>query len=120
MERKDLHKLTSPTPPLVTDKPAPKADLESIIQTGGYQDGRLFFSRDKATYTFLNETEVVSLHFDLSKHDLYLKGHRIATLDDHAHLADFLLRFKKALSENPNAQHFVTAFDIAVAKLNRL
>jgi hypothetical protein len=100
-------------------KSAFRTDLDRIIRKQGYDSGRLFSSSDKATYTFVYGAEVISMHFDLNRHDLFIKGHRIAALDDHPNLGEFLARFKKALTERCCDKAFLNAFDTAVSRLNR-
>lgn len=97
----------------------PTADLDSILLKKGYRSGRLFRSQNKATYTFVEDDEVIALHFDLDRHDLFLKGHKLAGLTDHPHLENFLARFKKALTEENVPSEFLSAFDKAVSKLRK-
>ncbi len=91
--------------------------LDRIIQTQGYDQGRLFSSRDKATYTFLFESDVISLHCDLTKKILYLKGHKITEWRDHPSLREFIARFRKALSGKNTSDDFVKRFDTLVARI---
>lgn len=95
-------------------------ELESIIKAQGYQNGKLFYGNDSATYTFLSDTDVVSLHFDLTRQLLFLKGHKINSCEDHPELMDYLARFKKALLGQSATRKFLTAFDTTVMRLNKL
>ena len=92
-------------------------DLDSTHQKNGYYDGKIFYSDDKVTYTFVSEDEVVVLHFDLNRHSLFLKGHKISSLDIRENLQEFLGQFKKCLMDNPHTQKFVKPFDAVVSSL---
>lgn len=94
--------------------------LDQIIKSNGYNHGKLFHSHDKATYTFVYDNEVISLHFNVQKQDLYLKGHKITNLEVHPLLNDFLLRFKKALMEDAETKHFIPLFDTTVNRLRHI
>lgn len=98
-------------------KPGVPLDLERIHQRNGYFDGKIFYAPDRATYTFLYDDQVMVLHFDLSRRALYLKGHKIQSLDDHPQLEQMLSVFKDCLSQNPKTKDFVKFFDECVAAL---
>lgn len=120
MERKDTTSTSqqSASPPKA--EIAASGELESIIKNGGYDNGQLFTSQNKATYTFLHEAEVVSLHFDAIKQIFFLKGHKITNLESHPHLSEFLTRFKKALLQHRSAKKILIPFDIALSRLNTI
>lgn len=91
--------------------------LEEIFQKHGSYDGKIFCSASRATYTFIHEDEVIVLHLDLDKKTLFLKGHRITSLQDHPRLPEFLGQFKKCLQENPQTKEFVRSYDAIVFAL---
>lgn len=102
-------------------KPTEPLDIEQVHQKNGFYDGKIFFSYDKVTYTFVYEgTEVIVLHFDLNKSALFLKGHRLVSLDIHPELQTFLAQFKRCLMDNPKTQKFVKPFDTVVSTLGDL
>lgn len=106
--------------PLQQDEVSAGGELESIIKGGGYDNGRLFTAQTKATYTFIYETEVISLHFDAIKQILFLKGHKITNLANHPHLSEFLTRFKMALLQHRSAKKLLISFDVALLRLNTI
>lgn len=121
MEKKETHATNQHTlPHLQQDEVSASGELESIIKGSGYDNGRLFASKNKATYTFLYETEVVSLHFDAVKQVLFLKGHKITNLENHPRLSEFLARFKKVLLQHRAAKKLLIPFDIALLRLNTI
>jgi hypothetical protein len=91
--------------------------LEKIFQKHGYYDGKIFYSGNRATYTFIHDDEVIVLHLDLDKKSLFLKGHKIMSLEDHPQLSQFLGQFKKCLQENPQTKEFVGSYDAIVFAL---
>ncbi len=91
--------------------------LEKIFQKHGYYDGKIFYSGSRATYTFIQDDEVIVLHLDLDKKALFLKGHKITSLEDHPRLSQFLGQFRKCLQENPQTKEFVRCYDAIVFAL---
>ncbi len=69
--------------------------LENLFNAGSQYDGQLMHSRDRVTYTFLTQTDVVSLHFDRVRKTIYYKGHNVQNMvltNEHKkHLEDFAL-----------------------------
>ncbi|MBF0104338.1 MAG: hypothetical protein HQM16_03315 [Deltaproteobacteria bacterium] len=94
-------------------------DLDYIHQKDGYYDGKIFFSFDKVTYTFVDNEEVVVLHYDSVKNSLFLKGHKIVSLNQHPDLELYLSKFKKCLIENSKTEKFVKPFDAVISSLCR-
>lgn len=92
-------------------------NLARIYKKNGYYDGKIFYSSDKVTYTFLYQDEVIVLHFDLNRNSLFLKGHKITSLDMRDDLEEFLTMFKACLQDNPKTQKFVKPVDAAVSNL---
>lgn len=91
--------------------------LENIYRKNGHFDGKLFHAKDRMTYTFLFQGEVIVLHFDKERRALFLKGHKIADLTGEQDLYDHLKRFKLAMLANPKAEGFVQAFNGVLAEL---
>ena len=94
-----------------------QVNLEKVYQKNGVYDGKLFFSADKATYTFLFDNEVIVLHLDLPRKVLFLKGHKVQSMNQHAKLALFLDRFRQCLQENIETEPFVEIYDTIIAEL---
>jgi len=92
-------------------------DLEHIHQKNGYFDEKIFYSADRVTYTFLNDDDVIVLHYDVNTDHLFLKGHRIKNIHAHPHLHEFLTKFKKCLMDNPKTKKFVTSIDKVITSL---
>lgn len=84
--------------------------LDQVIVTKGYDQGTLFHSSDRSTYTFLHENDVIALHFDFTRELLYLKGHKITNLSQHPSLGVFLQRFEKVLVEHKVSSEFLECF----------
>lgn len=89
----------------------------SSLNTASDYDGRFLHDEERATYTFLHDAEVVSLHYDMSKQNLYLNGRKINSLDDHEHLMNFLCEFKKMLLQNELDANWLRSYDIEVSRL---
>ncbi len=91
--------------------------LDEIHKKHGYFDSKIFYAKDKATYTFLKGDAVIVLHLDISRHCLYLNGHKVTSIDAHPDLSDFLTVFKQCLEENSMTQNFIQPFDTIVSHL---
>ena len=96
---------------------AKRRSLDSVFAKDGVYDGRLFHSRDKMTYTYLNQGEVIALHFDNQRRELFFKGHHITDLGSSAEMREHILRFRAAILQEARAHVFLSAFDIVVAGL---
>ena len=92
-------------------------DLEYIHQKDGFYDGKIFYSHDKVTHTFVHNDEVIVLHYDLTKNSIFLKGHKIISVDSHPDLEYYLAKFKKCLLDNPKTLKFVRPFDLLLSSL---
>lgn len=108
--------------PVVSKKSRKKASvkiptLDAIFEKNGDYDGRLFMSRDKVTYTYCTEAEVMVLHFDKSKGELFFKGHHINSLVNDEAMAENVAIFRKALLKEKKAASFLEAFDQAVEQI---
>lgn len=97
----------------------PITSLEETIQRNGYGEGRLFFSTNRATYTLIHHNEVVSIHFDLNKQNLYWQGHKVSHLDEQDCLEELLSLFKRELVIRHAQRELVQAFDATVSKLSQ-
>lgn len=92
-------------------------DLDHVLQKNGYFDGKLFHARDKATYTFIHDDEVITLHLDEARKTLFFQGHKVTDLTAHPHLDEFIGVFKKLLAQNPKAHHLAKVLDGALSTL---
>lgn len=93
---------------------------DTIIKNYAPKDGRLFYSKDRATFTFLDKDEVVSLHLDARKANLFYKGHRLVGAEDLTELTDYLTRLKRALVENPDTHRLLPAFEAVITRLETI
>jgi hypothetical protein len=91
--------------------------LERVCNQKRYYDGKIFYGADRVTYTFVDDDEVVVLHFDVSRQTLFFKGHRVESLAIHSQMKEFLSSFKERLLENEQTKEFLESFEMAVAHL---
>lgn len=98
------------------DKQAQTVDLDNVIKDKGYNEGKLFVAKDKATYTFLNHDSVISIHFDVSKRSLYLQGHKISNIDSDEVLEQ-IISFKKILSSNQRGRRLLPELEETISKI---
>jgi len=85
--------------------------LGSLFKKHGVYDGRIFCSADKVTYTFVSHKEVISLHFDRARKEIYYQGHNIRNLKLNAKEIQHLKQLKLALGKEATASHFISAFE---------
>lgn len=93
--------------------------LDEIIQKNGYGDGRLFSSASRATYTLIHHNEVISIHFDRERQNLYWQGHKIRSFEDHDQLEELLLVFKHKLLDKKATRELLSAFDATISRLSQ-
>jgi hypothetical protein len=96
-----------------------RQSLDSFFQKNGVYDGKLFFSKDRVTYTFIFETEAVALHLDAAKQALFIRGHRVMSLDGQPQYALFLKRFRHALTAEPKTAALLRVFDSVLETLEQ-
>lgn len=97
-------------------KAAPKPYVEhpkfgTFFKKRGAYDGKMFHAKDKVTYTFVANEEVVSLHFDRSRQTIFYKGHNISNIDLKPEQVEYLEQFREALEEDPETSNMVHAYN---------
>lgn len=92
-------------------------DLDHVLHKNGYFDGKLFYAHDKATYTFIHDDDVITLHLDQTRKTLFFQGHKVTDLSFYPHLGEFIAVFKKLLMQNDQAHHLANALDGALLTL---
>lgn len=90
--------------------------LGRLFQKKGVYDGRLFHSSTKVTYTFVNEKEVISLHFDKSRGAIFYKGHNIENSALAQGQVGHLQQFLDALKKEKATQPFVRPYKKTLKK----
>jgi hypothetical protein len=73
-------------------------------------DSMLAIHEGRATYTFILDDEVASIHFDLQRGEIFFKGHNIAHLDLTSSQKEALIRMKAVLAGDPKAQKLYSAY----------
>lgn len=97
--------------PQITPRPyVEPTGLGKLFKRNGVYDGRLFHSMDKVTYTFVDNQEVISLHFDKSKKAIFYKGHNISNVSLNPDQWRHLEIFQATLVEDPKAKDFVEPY----------
>lgn len=99
------------TPQKITPRPyVESTGLGKLFKRHGIYDGRLFHSMDKVTYTFVDNEEVLSLHFDKSKKAIFYKGHNISNVSLGPDQWRHLEIFQTTLAGDPKVQDFVEPY----------
>lgn len=102
--------------------------LEVMKRTGGVAhpvknmpgrpvDSMLAVYRDRATYTFIMNKEVASIHFDRGKREIFFKGHNILNMALSQEQIKALKEFQGVLAEDEQGKML---FNDYVATLGRL
>lgn len=81
-----------------------------FFEKNGVFDGKLFHARDKVTYTFVFNKEVISLHFDQNKKTIFYKGHNIANLELSPIQISHLEQFGKELIKKNDTKKFASSY----------
>lgn len=61
---------------------------------------------ERITYTFLNEEEVVSVHFDRMRGEIFYKGHNIRHMDLEPQQMNALEKMRLKLIKDPGGKRF--------------
>ncbi len=84
----------------------PRPGYDQLFKKHGVLDRKLFHANNKITFTFVANSEVVSLHFDSVRKTIFYKGHNVANLKLTPIQKEQLLQFKKELEKNPETESF--------------
>lgn len=83
----------------------------TFFKKHGVYDGKMFHTKDKVTYTFVANEEVVSLHFDRSRQTIFYKGHSIFNIELKPEQVGYLEQFREVLEEDPETNNMVHAYN---------
>jgi len=89
-------------------------NIDKLFEPHGIYDGKMFYTTDKATYTFVDKKEVVSLHFDKRRQAIFYRGHNIANLNLTDDQKNHLERFSQELEKDPHTRTFAAAYSKAL------
>lgn len=85
--------------------------LAEVYEKEGPYDGQLLARRDRATYTFLSHKEVVILHYDRGRDEIFYNGHNLR----HLHLLPEHLKnmekFIQAMRSRPETAALSQSFE---------
>lgn len=106
----------------------PNSQMELLKMTGGKahrirpRDGKgpdsmLAVYKDRATYTFIFEDEVASIHFDRIRGEIFFKGHNIRNLELSEKHMLALSDMEQVLREDEEGQGFCKDYEATLAKL---
>ncbi|MBI2340711.1 MAG: hypothetical protein HYU99_10185 [Deltaproteobacteria bacterium] len=85
-----------------------------MFKPHGVYDGKMFYTHDKVTYTFVDNKEVVSLHFDKKRQAIFYRGHNIANLNLTDDQKRHLDRFAEELDKDPQTKSFSPIYSKAL------
>lgn len=86
-------------------------NINQFYEERGDYDGRIFYSDSKVTYTFLNNHEVISLHYDQNRGEIFFNGHSLSNHTLNIEEIGFLDKFRFALSRDEKTQVLIKNFD---------
>ncbi|MBI2982429.1 MAG: hypothetical protein HYY44_09125 [Deltaproteobacteria bacterium] len=93
------------TPPPWGEKPASPLPVVNRLVSFG----------EKITYTLLHQKEVVSIHFDRGRGEIYYKGHNLKNMEVSTKHLEVLEKLRLLLESSPDgkpfAQHYGQALD---------
>lgn len=84
--------------------------IGKLFQPRGVYDGKMFHSAGKVTYTFVDQKEVISLHFDRQRKAIFYKGHNILNIKLTSNQTQHLERFGVELHRDMGTRNFTNAF----------
>jgi hypothetical protein len=90
--------------------PIEPTGVSEVFRPKGVYDGKILHSGTKVTYTFLDDAEVISLHFDKTRRAIYYQGHRIDNLKLTEKHIQHVENFRRALEKNPETEGFTSTF----------
>jgi len=85
-------------------------DLGKFFQPKGNYDGKIHCTDERVTYTFLDHEEVITLHYDKNRKELFYKGHQVTNLTITTKEKEHIEKFLQALKNHPEAKNFIDDF----------
>jgi hypothetical protein len=74
-------------------------------------------SMDRLTYTYRYSNEVMSLHFDKNKGEIFHRGHNLHNIGVTGTIAEQLLNFQKVIEQSKYRKSFLKEYIAAIEKL---
>lgn len=109
MKEKNLEESIIPPRPYVQ-----VPNIEKIFEPHGIYDGKMFYTSDRVTYTFVDKKEVVSLHFDKNRQAIFYRGHNIINLSLTDEQKNHLGRFAKEMEKDPQTRALAADYSKAL------
>lgn len=97
--------------------PLPVHENLSSLNYADNFDGKLVYDKKCATYTFLDDANVVCLHYDKARQAIFFNGRKVTDLTAYKNLPRFLESFKKALLNHKIQPKFLRSFDLEISKI---
>lgn len=91
-------------------------NYDHLFKKHGVLDGKMFYTSDKVTYTFVDNDEVISLHFDINRKTIFYKGHNISNVELTPLQCQHLIQFKNELEKHGETGSFVLAYSNLLEK----
>lgn len=79
-------------------------------------DSMLAVFKDRATYTFILDDEVASIHFDRTRGEIFFKGHNIRHLTLTGNQINALNHMKEVLITDSKAKRFLNDYSATLAR----
>lgn len=79
-------------------------------------DSMLAVFKDRATYTFILEDEVASIHFDRTRGEIFFKGHNIRHLTLSEGQINALNHMKEVLLTDAKAKRLLNSYSATLAR----
>jgi hypothetical protein len=77
---------------------------------GYFREARFFLGKNRATLTFFSGSEVASIHYDMVRDEIFLKGHNVKNMTLTEEQWTSLHRFADYLSESPKTKAILQAY----------
>lgn len=98
-----------------------RPSLGEFFEPQGAFDGKLLFKDDKITFVFLELTDVVSIHFDKARKEIFYKGHHATNVELTEMEWLHLEKFRQSIEANPKTKdEYLIPYEEALQDLARI
>ena len=86
-------------------------------KNGKSPDSMLAVYKNRATYTFIFDEDVASIHFDSERREIFFKGHNIRNLELSEKHLHALSEFQQILMEDEEGRELADSYEATLTRL---
>lgn len=98
-------------------KSVPLSTVYGEMEALGFRQGKLFCSPERLTLTFFMGDQVASIHFDLSRREIFFKGHNVKNMTLSRDQWEALRNFSKLIKQEECDIRLIQGYEECLAQI---